>query len=396
LLCDQVFGEDNFVANIVNNVGGGKNNTHGIATKHEYVVVYRKSVATKLTGKQQITTKDVLSELRKTGDNDKREDRPTMFFPIYYNNDKLSLEYTSGAIEITPKRPNGTDSRWRWSRGTVKDNIGSLIYKTSSNKIYVKEPAGKEKEIPHSTIINFPTTSGTNELIDIFGDKVFDYPKPTELIKFLLRLNNNNNATILDFFAGSGTTAQAVIELNKEDGGNRQCILITNNENKICEEITYHRIKKVIQGYTKQNGEKIEGHEAKLHYFKIGFEKASKNNLELQNTLVSHDGYGSLVSIKENAFDKRHESRGYEILVADDGHIVVIVDSSAKNFNELIELLKEKDEVKKVIYLRDLEDDNFQDLEDAFKNVKNVEFRSMLKEVVNNYTIAQRHALIDK
>ena len=89
------------------------------------------------------------------------------------------------------------------------------------------------------------------ELRNIFGDKVFDYPKPTLLIKNIIKSTNYNNAVILDFFAGSGTTAQAVLELNKEDGGNRQFILCTNNENNICENITYQRVKTVITGKRK-------------------------------------------------------------------------------------------------------------------------------------------------
>ena len=95
---------------------------------------------------------------------------------------------------------------------------------------------------------------------------VFDFPKPPELIKFLLSLRQEN-ATILDFFAGSGTTLHAVMQLNAEDGGKRTCILCTNNENGICENVTYERNKRIIEGYTKPNGEEVAG--------------LSDNNLEL-------------------------------------------------------------------------------------------------------------------
>ena len=79
----------------------------------------------------------------------------------------------------------------------------------------------------------------------------------------------NKNSVILDFFAGSGTTGHAVLELNKEDGGNRQFILCTNNENNICEEVTYQRLKKVIKGYTTPKGKEVEGIPANLKYYKV-------------------------------------------------------------------------------------------------------------------------------
>ena len=93
------------------------------------------------------------------------------------------------------------------------------------------------------------TAAGSKNLKDIFNHKVqFNFPKPLELIKDVLRRVTVENTYILDFFAGSGTTAQAVLELNQEDGGHRQFILCTNNENHICEDVTYPRVKTVITG----------------------------------------------------------------------------------------------------------------------------------------------------
>lgn len=95
--------------------------------------------------------------------------------------------------------------------------------------------------------------------MSIFGTKAFDYPKPIGLIKYILNISRENKGYILDFFAGSGTTLHATMQLNAEDGGNRQCILVTNNENKICEEVTYERNKRVINGYTTPKGEQMAG-----------------------------------------------------------------------------------------------------------------------------------------
>lgn len=105
--------------------------------------------------------------------------------------------------------------------------------------------------------------------------------KPTRLLKNILKIINNKSATALDFFAGSGTTAHAVLELNKEDGGNRKFILCTNNENNICEEVTYERIKSVINGYAD-----VEGIPANLKYFKTDF--VSKDTDDVSSELLEH------------------------------------------------------------------------------------------------------------
>jgi len=113
--------------------------------------------------------------------------------------------------------------------------------------------------------------------------------KPVRLIKQLLKWANIKNANILDFFAGSGTTAQAVLELNKEDGGNRKFILCTNNENNICEDITYQRIKTVITGKRKDESKYSDGIDANLKYYKctyiprINTEKENLHNNLLVN-----------------------------------------------------------------------------------------------------------------
>ena len=107
------------------------------------------------------------------------------------------------------------------------------------------------------------TESGTKELKSLLGNNIkFDYPKPSTLIRYLLYLYPLNNITVLDFFAGSGTTGQAVLKLNAEDGGTRRFILCTNNENNICRDITYERIKRVIDK---------EDYDASLKYYKIDF-----------------------------------------------------------------------------------------------------------------------------
>lgn len=127
-------------------------------------------------------------------------------------------------------------------------------------------------------------TVATKETRDTGVD--FDYPKPTSIIKFLAELTHTKNGIILDFFAGSGTTGQAVLELNKEDGGNRHFILCTNNENNICEDVTYQRIKTVMTGIRQDGSKYSEGIPSDLKYYRTDF--IPKKNDNLANDLIAH------------------------------------------------------------------------------------------------------------
>lgn len=138
----------------------------------------------------------------------------------------------------------------------------------------------------------FYTTKGSNQIKDIFGTKGFSYPKPVELISAIISRVSKSDSIVLDFFAGSGTTAQAVMELNQLDDGNRKFILCTNNENNICEEITYQRIKTVITGI-RQDGSKYSlGIPANLKYYRTDFiDKSSDNeDYSVGNELLKHIG----------------------------------------------------------------------------------------------------------
>ena len=157
------------------------------------------------------------------------------------------------------------------------------------------------------------TELGTKLLKEIVGPKVpFDYPKPLGLLKLILNVVPYEMPTILDFFAGSGTTLHAVMQLNAEDGGKRQCILCTNNENGICENVTYERNKRVIQGYTKPNGEVVEGlHDNNLRYYRtafVGRRRTPQNMRRLM--LLSSD----MLCIKENLYTEHGTFAGLPTL----------------------------------------------------------------------------------
>lgn len=151
------------------------------------------------------------------------------------------------------------------------------------------------------------TDSASKELECILGKKLFDFPKPKELIMKALSLtineNDNKEAIILDFFAGSGTTLHATMQLNAEDGGHRQCILVTNNENGICENVTYERNRRVIQGYTTPKGVEVMGlSRNNLRYYRTDFvERETTRTAQRQLMMASTE----LLCIKHDVYDEQ-------------------------------------------------------------------------------------------
>ena len=142
-------------------------------------------------------------------------------------------------------------------------------------------------ETNSKSVIEFSTNEGTNVLTDIMGKRaLFNNPKNESMIKYLLSLIGNKHASVLDFFAGSGTTGQAVMDLNKEDGGKRHFILCTNNENNICEEVTYQRLKTVITGKRADGSQYSEGLPENLKYYKTDF--VDKESEEIYEDLLEH------------------------------------------------------------------------------------------------------------
>lgn len=160
-----------------------------------------------------------------------------------------------------------------------------------------------EKSVPYKNLINdILNADAANEIKTIFSKKAFNYAKPLELIRLFINLILNKDSTILDFFAGSGTTLHATMKLNSEDGGHRQCILVTNNENNICEDVTYERNKRVINGYTTPKGEQVEGlKNNSLRYYKTELlprEKSPRNMRALMAAATE------LLCIKEDLYEE--------------------------------------------------------------------------------------------
>lgn len=218
-----------------------------------------------------------------------------------YSTDKSLL--SSGYVAIRPPRVRGKLGCWTWDINKATKDIDLLYVKKTRNRYNIHKrtfvPNDKVEELENGdyvyeeeftsnskSILEYSTNDGTDALVNVMGYETgFNNPKNVNLMEYLLYIIPNKKARVLDFFAGSGTTLHATMQLNAEDGGHRQCILVTNNENNICEEVTYERNKRVIQGYTTPKGEEVKGlHDNNLRYYRTNFlsrDKSVKNMRQL-------------------------------------------------------------------------------------------------------------------
>ena len=230
--------------------------------------------------------------------------------PGTYGTDKFPNELLDDLVVEGGKNkyPIRFKNRFIWIQETLDENIKNNLYIELSKKLVLSYKRGDyAPEVPPNLIdasLGVDTTENAGrQLADLFGGKVvFDYPKPVSLLKYVLNFPYGKDSTILDFFAGSGTTLHATMQLNAEDGGHRQCILVTNNENNICEEVTYERNKRVIQGYTTPKGVAVEGlHNNSLRYYRTEFiprERTQRNMRALVNAATD------LLCIKEGLYQE--------------------------------------------------------------------------------------------
>jgi adenine-specific DNA-methyltransferase len=244
VLMDDIFGESNFVGNIVTcRSKNGNGNSRHLAKNHEYILLYGKSKHAMLNGafeKKNYSKRDKLGPynldgiLRKKGDDRLRTDRPNLFYPLYANTQTSEVSTTPilNWVQVLPLDSKGVECRWTWSKETAARQIERL-YAGPSGTIYIKSYQHQQRRTKIKSLwldTVFYTEQATNEITEKFGAKVFDTPKPLALIKRILDTCARHDAVVLDFFAGSGVTACAAFELNAEDGGTRRCILMESDD----------------------------------------------------------------------------------------------------------------------------------------------------------------------
>jgi len=307
--CPDLFGEKNFVAKLVwrKKYGGGKG-ARFFVDLHEYVLCYAKNIDN--LNKFTIHRSEKKKQIFKLTDKYVNKRGRYYIRPL-----KSGLAYRKNLI-YSIKCPDGSEVKTQWicSRKTFEKLLGEdrIVFKklrSGNYNVYKKfyEWDFRGRVLPESILYDLAyNQNGKEEIKSIFnvqeGREVpFENAKPTKLIQFLISVvPNNKNAIILDFMAGSGTTGHAVLVLNKEDGGNRQFIMCTNNENNICTDVCYPRTKKVIEGYSDLRGRKIEGLSGSLKYFKTDFvdaEPTDKNKIKLTQQATE------MLCIKEGTFE---------------------------------------------------------------------------------------------
>ena len=255
LLCDEVFGVENFVANlIVNAAPAGSQSANDFAQQHQYCMAYRKSdtfnIAKLALSNEELdkkyTEKDefgqfYIERLWKRGIGGKMEDVPSLHFPVYFDTktqqiyideEIMQISDKSNIIKIIPYQTKGVLGRWTWSkskmiseRHKLKVAVIADEYKLHK-KAYRDEDEGKKPVSIIEAKIG-RTELGSLEIKNIFnGNKYFDYPKSSDFVKHFIKMQKETDALIMDFFSGSGTTAHAVMQLNAEDSGNRRYICV--------------------------------------------------------------------------------------------------------------------------------------------------------------------------
>ena len=361
-LCDEVFGEENRlgIITVVSNLKGRSDDKY-FATAHNYLLAYsRGDFVTRGVSLPESYLDDYpeqddserryrLLGLRKRGSGAKREDRPNMFFPIYGSPStaSVSLEMTDEYnIKILPRLSDGTDGRWRWGRDTVGERISELVSRLVGSTArldvfqidYADAENGLKRIKPKTTWTGseFSNEAGTLEVKKLLGTKLFDNPKPVGLVSYCLEQAIENADIVLDVFAGSCTTAHAVLDLNRTDGGNRKFIMVQLPEP--CDEkseafkagyatiadIGKERIRRVIKQIEAEQAEKAKEAEGTLlnnedepRVLDLGFKVLKLDSSNIRSWDADFDSLETtLLDSVDNIKNDRSESDVlYEILI---------------------------------------------------------------------------------
>lgn len=333
LLFDDLFSEKikNTVV-IVNNPHGVSRS--GFSRTHEYALF--------LLNQGQVVNKKPAPEdlrninLRRSGNNSLREDSPTMFYPIFVDKKSLSVIGVGDVpkndfhpkscvidkedyYEVWPIDVNGIEKNWYYSKKRVEENGSSeLNCRFIKNQLQISFHHSNNSEQTYKTVwvgSEYDAGAYGATLVKEVTKNNFPFPKSINTVLDCLKaVVKSDKAIILDFFAGSGTTGQAVLEMNKIDGGSRKFILCTNNENKICEDITYQRMKHIMCGYKNNKGERVEGLGGNLRYYKtdlVDIEKLhhTPDNAKIKLTYQT----GEMIALRENTLNEVEKNEWWQI-----------------------------------------------------------------------------------
>ena len=322
LICDEIFGAGNFVANFLWKSTPGSNTGKDIKVVTEYILMYKKQAFVANTKLQDDTSKYNLEDefVKRRGKYvlNKLDRRMTG------NHYSEALNYQIETPDKTLLYPGSslekqTHWNWRWSKSKVEWGVknGFIVFKQNKGiwSVYFKQYQYVnnddeiiERSLPYQNFLDgdsFNSARGTADLMKIFESKKFDYPKPISLIEEILKIATDKSSIILDSFAGSGTTAHAVLNLNKQDGGNRKFILVEMED--YANTITAERVRRVINGYAS-----TEGTGGDFNFYELGPEMILDGNLNEHQSVEKIRSYiyytetGTPID-KEKVKESKHE-----------------------------------------------------------------------------------------
>ena len=282
-----------------------------------------------------------------------------MFFPFYVDPGSLTVTTMASdqhSIEVWPRFPDGRDGRWRWGPATGEERSSELIARQVGpemrwdvfHKDYLNRDGGEERRAIPKTVWTgpeFDNGNGTAQVKEVFGDRVFDGPKPTGLVQRILEMATSGNDLVLDFFAGSGTTAHAVALQNAEDGGHRRVVCVNlpepTAEDSAAHKAGFNAVSEITLARLSWVSENIDGAAAqglrvlKLSSSSFQTHEAAGNQLDLsETTLVDEEPYiddivGEVLLKEGVMLDsswERHQVGGDDAVVADGVAVVVSLD----------------------------------------------------------------------
>ena len=307
LLCDEVLGYDSFLGDVIwEKTDSPRMDVKGFSVRHDYVLVYAK----KGFELKRIINKQIPAHYNKEDSEGRRYYTKPLRLMGGHKSESLfyGIEAPDGTI-IFPYETSGQKGCWRWSKKKYEDEIFRIEWVRGRKGWvpYFRIYAEGRKDMPVQTVWPFEEVGSTrtakSELTKIVDSELFSYPKPSTLIQYIEKISTSSDSIILDFFAGSGTTLHATMQLNAEQpGSHRQCILVTNNENNICEEVTYERNKRVINGYTTPRGEKVEGlKNNSLRYYKTEMLPRTRSPRNMRALMAAAT---DLLCIKEDLYNE--------------------------------------------------------------------------------------------
>lgn len=297
MILDEIFGSANYVSEIACvNKPSGRSDDKYIATAHESIIIYRKSELLSLGGfapDEKITKRYNKTDddgrlyreedLRKRGTHDERSDRPNLFYPFFYNESTNELlignnedETPSGFIRIEPMKDKDVEGTWRWGKETALEYKSYIHPRYMPNKgqwsLFEWQYLDERGDVKPTTLWDFKDVNserGTETFIKFLGFNKSDFPnpKPVGTIERVIKIATDPDSIILDSFAGSGTTAHAVLNMNNTDGGNRKFILIEMCD--YAETITAERVRRVINGYG-EGKKAVEGTGGGFTFYELG------------------------------------------------------------------------------------------------------------------------------